>query len=796
MENPGLLHELNGAVCPSCGRETPLTDVEDEPTVDQEPTETHPKLIVRDGDAESEEEWMVLKENGKVYGPFSMEVVVGWIEQRKINASEEVSPDGLEWWTFGEHEAFAHHFEARLSGIQVPESRGDLHFRRKTPFRDFVRMLVRMVLALSFVAAVCAGVWHSIHDDLLVVPEVWIERAVTEIKGVVAVEELPDEVAGPGPGDLLLLELAAAHPEAEGGSWEMLMRGRHLLLEDTGSSLRAARPLLEKAVVLNPDSGLALAALAELYNILPARELGERDLQRKSIYLLERAEASESWQAERLRARATFLIYSDHPEEVEAVALEAIGLNPRDPQLHFLLGMASKDADGELNGKARKHFEVALELDPGFHGVWYELGRSEEHTGNLWKALEYYNRKVQLAPASPATLVRLGAVYERLGQPDRAAEFYDQAIRFDPDEKRAVLRRAVLAYQRDGQPESAVQMFKAIQGRARVQFDIREKKALWCHLSAAQRLMGDARGAIATADLALAEDPGYAPALFHKALGLVASGRAVEALPLLNRADASGLDNWSRAQVLFAEGRAAQEADQLQDAVDAFDRAIDAYPTFMPGYFWRADVRLELGDAYLASKELTRLSGVDPLEYARERVAGLFYNPLPSLEPLVLRMLSAAGEQNFAPQLHAAAGLLLFHDGRFEQSERILNKALSQDGRSETAQFYKALSSYKRGRFSRSLEQFDALLKVRRGKAVFHVYRGDGLLELGRRDQAIESFKESFGLGVRSAWVHGRLSEAYAGNGQSEEALAEIQRGLQLDAASCALASSRFRTQL
>ena len=134
--------------------------------------------------------------------------------------------------------------------------------------------------------------------------------------------------------------------------------------------------------------------------------------------------------------------------------------------------------------------------------------------------------------------------------------------------------------------------------------------------------------------------------------------------------------------------------------------------------------------------------------------------------------------------------------GRFDQAERLLNKALSQDAHNETALFYKALGSYKRGRFARSAEQIELLLEISRGKAMFHVYRGDILLELGQVESAIAAFMESFGLGVRSPWVHGRLAEAYAEVKQLDAAQSEIARGLKLDPSSCALAFSRFRTQL
>jgi len=796
LEAVGLLQELTGAVCPSCGRETPMEEMDSAEASEESAEEVEtPDPPAPEPAEEESDDWMILKENGKVYGPFTMDVVVGWIEDRKINAAEEVSPDGIEWWSFGEHEAFAHLFAARLGGVVVPEGGiSDVHFRRKTPFRDFFKGLAKVLAFLCFSAGIAAGVWYSAHDNdsFLVVPEAMVNEWLAKAKQLTKQEEAPLLVSAPRPGELLLQELAAQYDGEEGSTWELLMRGRHLMLQDTNASLRAARPKLETAVVLDPNNGLALAALAELYNILAARHLAERDLQRKSIYLLERAQESNSWQAEVLRARATFLIYSDNPEEVEAVAREAVALNPRDPQLHFLLALAAKGKKKQLNEKARGHFDDALKLDPGFHGVWHELGRSAEHAGKLGMAIEHYEKKISLAPGSPATLLRLGLIHEALGEPQRAARFYDTAITIDPSEESAVMRRAVLAYQVDGEPEAAAAMLEKLQKSEDVSLDIGQQKDLWCHLSAAQRLAGDSDAAIATADLALSEDAHYAPALFHKALALVAAGRPQESLPLFSAADSSGLDNWNRAVILFQEGRAAHAADQLQDAVDAYERAIDAYPSFMPAYMWRVAVRLDLGDPALGSAEFLRHLGIDPLDYARPRVAGLYYDPLPSLEPLALRMLALAEEQSYAPQLQTSAGVLLFHDGRFDQASRVFLKALSQRDRGETARFYSALIAYKKGSFRFARAQFVDLLEINRSKGIFHVYDADNLFALGLLEPAASGFRESFGLGIRSSWVHGRLAEVLVAAGDAEAGAREIERGLQLKT-SCSLAASRLR---
>ncbi|HCP48127.1 MAG TPA: hypothetical protein DIU15_18965, partial [Deltaproteobacteria bacterium] len=594
----------------------------------------------------------------------------------------------------------------------------------------------------------------------------------------------------------LLAELEQRYPRVEGTSWEHFLRGRTWMLQDTTSSLEAARDELEMAVLLDPHQPLASAALAELYNILPSRKLGASDLRRQSIYLMELARVRGTWGAEVLRARASFLLHSGHFDEGREAAVQALQASGDDPQVHFLLGLASLGIDESLSDEVRTHFAKTLELDPGFHRVHFELGLVEERAGNLRAAADLYEKKVDVAPDSPRALTRLGGIHEELGEVGQAVSLFDEAIARDPHEKEAILRRAVLAYQFEGKAVAALHLLDTLGVDGAPSLTINESKEVAVHRAAILRLLGRHEDSIAAVQRVLDEDPTHSPSLFHKALGLAAQGKYFDALPLFTEADSGRLPARTRATILFHEGRTAIKAGQLQDATEAYERAIDAQPFYMPAFLWRAEVRLELGDAYLASAELLSHLGRDPLEYARLRDPTLYYEPPPDLNPLAARLLAAAESKGYAPQLHTSAGVVLFHDGQYSLAARSLQRALGQSDRSETARFYLALVEYQRENMVAATAHLRALLGINHTRGVFHLYLGDALLRRDRQEEAIESLEEAYSYGVRSSWAQSRLAVAVAGAGDTDRAKKILNDALKMDGSKVAPKRERFLLNL
>ena len=242
----------------------------------------------------------------------------------------------------------------------------------------------------------------------------------------------------------LVTSLVETHKGVEGSSMEHFLRGRTLMLRDNYANLVQARDQLEKAVVLDANNALALAALAELYGLLAHSGYDSLDLQRQSIYLLQMADASENYPAAVLRGHAAFDVYSGNFASGRTNAQAALQKNPEDPALHYLLGIAAMGKGNQITPEVQSHFDKALELDPSFHQVWYALAKAEEESGHLDKALEYYEKKIASDPGSSASHTRLASIHRSIGSYPTAMSHYDKAIGINRLEKDAFLDRAVL----------------------------------------------------------------------------------------------------------------------------------------------------------------------------------------------------------------------------------------------------------------------------------------------------------------------------------------------------------------
>lgn len=818
------------AVCPVCGRDTPATDAHDgaaAPAWDggadarvycfncgkaMAPREGELIPVCDDcrqeqadggapvGEAPAEQpvaDWMIRKSNKKVYGPFPADTIIEWIRAKKILADEEIAHIGGAWRLFGQHEEFRRYFEGTAE-VTAVTTEAQIDFRRRSPIRDAVRSAGRGIAALVVLGAVGGGAWWLVSNDILVVNENTVstiaERVDSARSDAPTVEMSADLTA-------MLELLASEHPEVAardlefGSSMEYAMRGRTLMLRDTVQDLQDARKALEIAVLLDRGNPLATAGLAELYNLLAWKGQGKLELQRKSIYLLDMAEATQEHAAEVLRARAAFYIYSGAYKEGVDFAEQALAKNPGDAETYYLLGMAAMEKDQRLVPRAQEMFDKALELDSGFHQVELQLGRGAELGGDLHGAIGHYQRKLELDPRSAEAHARLGAIFEQVGQRAQASQHYDEALRLFPLHRDAGVARAVLAYQVDGQPALAATILTRLVD-SELDLRIRERVDALIHLAAARRLAGDLPGSLQAADRALEADRIAAGALFQKGVTLTAMGRADEAVPLFTRADSGDLGPRMLARVYFFQGHAALANNQPQDAIVAFGRSHTSDPAFLPAYLWDADVAIRLGNLQGAVETILSTVGQDPLDHLRPRDPDLFYQPLPDINGLVRALDQAAAKETFAPALFAATAIAAFHDGRLDDAGRLLKRARSQDERNELVLFYQGLLEWRAERWRTAAALFEAARTVASGRGLYDLYLGDALAHLGRDDDSVAALEKGLGIGVVSPWAMSRLASALAAKGEADRARGQIKKALAADPAFVGARSARFAGKL
>ena len=65
--------------------------------------------------------------------------------------------------------------------------------------------------------------------------------------------------------------------------------------------------------------------------------------------------------------------------------------------------------------------------------AYHNRGRSYDKLGQHQRAIEDYDKVIELDPNDAEAYNDRGSSYHRLGQSERAIEDYDEAIKLDPD---------------------------------------------------------------------------------------------------------------------------------------------------------------------------------------------------------------------------------------------------------------------------------------------------------------------------------------------------------------------------
>jgi DNA-directed RNA polymerase subunit alpha len=107
------------------------------------------------------------------------------------------------------------------------------------------------------------------------------------------------------------------------------------------------------------------------------------------------------------------------------------------PEYHFQVG-ACDLADGN-KAAAVKHFERAVELDPGHSAALFQLGHINDQAGNDDEAIDYYERCLKQPPVHVGALNNLGVLYEDNDRYDKAADCYKRILTSNPVDERARL---------------------------------------------------------------------------------------------------------------------------------------------------------------------------------------------------------------------------------------------------------------------------------------------------------------------------------------------------------------------
>ncbi len=206
-------------------------------------------------------------------------------------------------------------------------------------------------------------------------------------------------------------------------AYNYFLRGRDdyqkFLFED-------ARRYLEKAVELDPTFAFAYVYLGFAYD-----DLGYADL-RDEAYKKAKAYSEKTTEKERLLIDAAYAAFIERDsEKVLQLFLELTRKYPKEKQGHYWLGFYYDQRD-EVE-KAMEEYNKVLELDPDYGFALNQIAYAYIKLGNFEKAIEYLRRYSSVSPGDPNPIDSMAELYFRMGRIDEALEKYKEALEVKPD---------------------------------------------------------------------------------------------------------------------------------------------------------------------------------------------------------------------------------------------------------------------------------------------------------------------------------------------------------------------------
>lgn len=250
-------------------------------------------------------------------------------------------------------------------------------------------------------------------------------------------------------------------------------------------------------------------------------------------------------------------------ENSETLARHALAVTRDNHLAHLNLGQALV-ARGE-HAAGRREYEAAGAIAPDYPPILVNLGHAALRDGEIDAAETRFARALALRPAWPDAMNGLGEVAARRGDAPAAIGWFEGALARDPGHwnARASLADVLAA---TGRADEAISLYEPL---------LADHPTFGFELGNLRFQRGDVPGALAAWRTALAARPDWHDLRDNVAVALLASGRAAEAIPELERIVAADPTH-QRAQ--FHLGIALKAVGRRPEAARALERAVALRP--------------------------------------------------------------------------------------------------------------------------------------------------------------------------------------------------------------------------
>lgn len=255
---------------------------------------------------------------------------------------------------------------------------------------------------------------------------------------------------------------------------------------------------------------------------------------------------------------------------------------------------------GKLD-EAEAVYRQLLEISPENTDLLHLLGMIAMQRHSFDSAIELLYKAVRLCPESEAYEFTLAQALQDAGHPKEALEHY-QAVLERNDTFPETYHNMGIIYRFEGETEEAKRLFrKAIEMRP-------DFSSAYVNLALMERDEGHSQDALALLNRAIEADPQNPEAYAQKAVTYRLDGFYDRALEFYDKA----LSLCETPLYWNGIGITYERLDRLDEAFQAYDRAIEADPSFADAYNNRANVYVKFGQHWKAEDDYKKAVKLDP----------------------------------------------------------------------------------------------------------------------------------------------------------------------------------------
>ena len=196
-------------------------------------------------------------------------------------------------------------------------------------------------------------------------------------------------------------------------AYQHYLKGRHFWAKRSPEAIRKSIEYFNRAIEIDPSFARAYSGLADAYVVPSNRIPPHEGMPRAKAAALRALEIDETLAEAHTSLARVLQVYDWNWKEAEKEFKRAIELDPKYPIAHqWYGGWLERMGRIDLGIAERK---VALELDPLSAITNFELGQAYLFSRDYDRALEQFNKTLELDPDFPAALQYLPLVYAHKG---------------------------------------------------------------------------------------------------------------------------------------------------------------------------------------------------------------------------------------------------------------------------------------------------------------------------------------------------------------------------------------------